>query len=268
MTSALTTTQIAELVEFGEADAYADMFQAAPPSLGMSVKHIAGAVVISTSALPIALFNRVIGLGLREETTLSSIQTCLEVFRQAGAPEFMFQLSPAAQAEAPKLLATQGLQPRGNWAKMYRPATGPVQIPTELRVERIGPEHAADYAQVVLAAFGMPPFLAPWLINLVARPNWHHFMAFDGNKAVAASSLFVRQNIGWLGIGGTMPTHRRKGGQGALMAHRIQHAAALGCEWVITETGEDTPAQPNPSFHNMLRTGFQLAYLRANWALA
>ena len=39
----------------------------------------------------------------------------------------------------------------------------------------------------------------------------------------------------------------------------------MGCEWFVTETGEDTVANPNPSYHNMLRTGFKPAYLRPNY---
>ena len=49
------------------------------------------------------------------------------------------------------------------------------------------------------------------------------------------------------------------------MAQRIRDGMALGCRWLITETGEDTPEHPNPSYHNMLRTGFKLAYHRANY---
>ena len=46
------------------------------------------------------------------------------------------------------------------------------------------------------------------------------------------------------------------------MARRIRDGADLGCRWLVTETGEDTPHHPNPSYHNMLRTGFLLAYQR------
>jgi hypothetical protein len=49
------------------------------------------------------------------------------------------------------------------------------------------------------------------------------------------------------------------------MAQRIRAAAEAGCEWVITETGEDLPRRLNPSYHNMIRTGFNLAYQRANY---
>jgi len=40
---------------------------------------------------------------------------------------------------------------------------------------------------------------------------------------------------------------------------------ALGCKWFVTETGEETADEPNPSYHNMLRSGFELAYLRPNY---
>ena len=47
-----------------------------------------------------------------------------------------------------------------------------------------------------------------------------------------------------------------------MFARRLMDARDLGCRMAITETGEDTPDDPNPSLHNMLRTGFQVAYLR------
>ena len=77
--------------------------------------------------------------------------------------------------------------------------------------------------------------------------------------------MFVNGEVGWLGFAGTLKTHRKRGGQGALFARRIKDGLALGCKWFVTETGEDTPENPNPSYHNMLRSGFKLAYLRRNY---
>lgn len=52
------------------------------------------------------------------------------------------------------------------------------------------------------------------------------------------------------------------------MARRIADAMALGCRWIITETGEKTPERLNPSYHNMLCIGFKLAYTQPNYMLA
>ena len=96
-------------------------------------------------------------------------------------------------------------------------------------------------------------------------------LAFAGLMIPHGYSKLVRfggmreKFMNFLGMGSTLPEHRRKGAQGALMARRIRDAAKLGCEWVCTETGEDTPQRPNPSYHNMIRTGFEFAYLRPTW---
>jgi hypothetical protein len=68
-----------------------------------------------------------------------------------------------------------------------------------------------------------------------------------------------------LGNMGTLKNYRGRGAQGALFARCIQDGRVLGVKWFITETGEDSPEDPNPSYHNMVRNGFQLAYLRRNY---
>ncbi|MDP8923063.1 MAG: hypothetical protein M3O34_09340 [Chloroflexota bacterium] len=68
-----------------------------------------------------------------------------------------------------------------------------------------------------------------------------------------------------LSFGATLEAYRRRGAQGAIVARRIRDGADLGCRWLVTEAVEDTPDHPNPSYHNMLRTGFRLAYQRPNY---
>ena len=140
-----------------------------------------------------------------------------------------------------------------------------MEISTDLRIESIGAAHAETFAGVACAAFGMPAAVGPMLTATIGRPGWQHYLAFDGEQAVATAALYVREGVGWLGVGSTLPSHRRRGAQGALMARRIRDGGDLGCRWLVTETGEDTPEQPNPSYHNMLRTGFRLAYQRPNY---
>ena len=266
MTAEPSARRLAELVEFGEADAYEDLFRHAPPDLRLSVMHSGGAVLLIAPLLPIVLFNRVIGLGLREPATEATVEAILKCFRTAGSRTFAVQLSPsAAPSDLPAWLRARGLPLRDNWAKVYRAAALDVVIPTDLRIERIDRAHAAAFAEISCTAFGMPAVMQPWLTAGVGRPGWAHYLAFDGETPVAGAALFVKGDVGWLGIASTLPAHRRRGAQGALMARRIRDAAELGCRWVVTETGEDTPEHPNPSYHNMLRTGFAMAYQRPNY---
>jgi hypothetical protein len=267
MTIPLTHPKPAELVELSEAEAYTDFLAAAPAKMGFATFRIQSATVLVAPKIDIPLLNRVIGLGILEPAKQQSIEESLSLFHQHGVRNFAFQISPAAQ---PGTLSTW-LEARqfikgGRWAKVYRPAQPPVVIPTDLRIKQIGTEYASEFARVACMAFEMPDFLGPCLEAIVGRPGWHCFLAWDGAQPVACAALFVTSTcVGWLGIGGTLPAHRRRGAQGALMAQRIRLGAELGCEWLITETGEDTPLYPNPSFHNMIRTGFQMAYLRQNY---
>ena len=262
----LTRSQLADLVEFGEAEAYADFFAAAPPDWNIDVRRIGGAVCLFAPDLPVMLFNRAIGLGLREPATENVLDDILAEYRQAGVRGNGVQLSPIAQPlDLTRWLAARQLTLRDNWAKVYRAADGSIEARTDLRVEAIDRSRAADVAQIVCTAFGMPSALSVWIENSVGRSGWQYYAALDGDRVVATGALFVRGEVGWLGLGSTYPEYRRRGAQGALMARRIRDAAALGCRWVITETGEDLPQQPNSSFHNMLRTGFQLAYQRPNY---
>ena len=57
----------------------------------------------------------------------------------------------------------------------------------------------------------------------------------------------------------------RQGAQGALLAARIRRARELGCEVVVTETGELRDGLPSNSYRNILRAGFEEVAVTANW---
>jgi GNAT superfamily N-acetyltransferase len=223
--------------------------------------------VLSAPSFDTLLFNRVIGLGLRRPATPAAVSDLVNRYRATGVRNYGIQLSPAARPEGLETwLDESGLARRDNWTKVYRPAdVPPAPVMTELGIEPVAPQLADRFAEVACAGFGLPPTLAPLLRGTVGRAGWHHYMAWDRDTPVATAALFVHGDAGWLGIAATRPTHRRRGAQGALMARRLTDGAALGCRWFVTETGEDAPDRPNPSFHNMMRAGFVVAYQRPNF---
>ncbi len=264
--------EIARIIEFGEVAAYADQFLKTPPplmaQLGVAVKQFGSAVGLTCRAFDIMLFNRVVGLGLQETAQEAQLEEIVAHYRALGVRNFGIQLSPTAQpTELPGWLTAHGFVALDSWSKVIHRPEPPPSVPTDLRIETIGPEHAQAFAQVATVAFGMPPAMQPWLQSWVGLPNWHYYLAFDGNKPVATGALFVRGEVGWLGAGSTLSTHRGRGAQGAIMACRIRDGLDLGCRWLVTETGQETPGHPNPSYHNMLRTGFTLVYHRPNYYL-
>jgi len=268
--SEMTPEQIEALNEFGEADAQADYFLCAPPEVvkafRLEVKSIGSVLVTMIPEYDHPLFNRILGLGVGQAATEAMLDEAIAFLQQAGCTNYIAQVSPLAQpAHLPEWLAARGLKPGRNWAKMYRGNDPAALIPTDLRVEKIGKEQADAFADVTLPVWDMPPAGRPLVKGNVGQPGWHHYLAFDGNKPVAVAAMFVKGETAWLGFASMLKKYRRRGGQGALFARRIQDGLALGCKWFVTETGEDTPEDPNPSYHNMLRSGFQLAYLRRNY---
>jgi hypothetical protein len=262
--------EVIRTLEFLEIDALLAMARVAPPAavtkLGTHSEQVGSARVLMTEQVEAILFNRVVGLGLAEPATEAMVDRILTLYQQAGISQFAIQLSPTAQpAELLDWLLARGFQHSDNWAKCLCEAAPSSAISTELRIVEIGREQAATFAELACRIFQFPRLLASLLAVSVGQAGWHHYLALDGQTPVATGALFVQDKVGWLGIGGTLRSYRRRGAQGALLTRRIHDALALGCRLLVTETGEDVPAHPNPSYHNMLRTGFRLAYVRPNY---
>jgi GNAT superfamily N-acetyltransferase len=110
----------------------------------------------------------------------------------------------------------------------------------------------------------MPDSVARAVRELPRAPGWHCFVAYDGDEAAGAGALYVHDGIGWLGVAGTAPEHRRKGAQNALLAARLAAGSELGVRAFTTETGERLAERPSNSYRNILRAGFEEQYVRPN----
>jgi GNAT superfamily N-acetyltransferase len=77
------------------------------------------------------------------------------------------------------------------------------------------------------------------------------FLALIDGSPVGSGSLQVIEGIGWAGGAATLPSHRGRGVQTALLRHRLHLAATLGCELVAA-----TAIPSGASARNMHRLGF------------
>jgi hypothetical protein len=259
----------AALLEEVELAAIRSIVDAAAPDLAerLGLRHAplgrAGAVVAASCDVP--LLNRAIGLGLLAPGDAAAVDQVVGLWAGTGLT-YLVQVVP--HAETPDLRAAleeRGLARLDAWAKVWRDAAPAPAAATDLRVEAVGRERAADVARILCAGFGLPEAVGGLFASVLGRDGWHTYMAFDGDAPVATGSLFVRGRVGALQAAATLPSHRRRGAQGALVAHRIRDGLALGCRMFVAEAAEDTPEAPNPSYHNLLRAGFRLAYLRRNY---
>src|SRR3954463_388358 len=234
-------------LERAEAAAYEDMLPCSPPARGAAGRGVAGALVHGCPALPVVTFNRALGIAAppRDEV-LALAQT--------------IQLAPGLETDAVRARLREDVR----WAKVIRDARAPDAVATDLEVREVERAEAEALGRVISTGFGMPPVVGGWLARLVGREGWRMYGAYAGDELVGGGALHVAGDVGWLGIGATLPEHRGRGGQQAVMARRIADAAAAGCRTLTSETGI-LPGHPNPSLRNMYRSGFELAYERTNW---
>lgn len=259
-----------------EAAAFADLFDAAPAALrerlGLEVRQVAGATLLIAPRMPVALFNRAIGWGMDLDggahvASVSDAQAIAQAFREAGSASWWLHANPLARpaALADALLARGWtLPPRRSWAKMLRDTAPLPPADTALSVGPVASSEVEATTQAIAAVFEMPPFMAAWLAALHGRPRWRVLALRDGAQVVGGACLFVDGPLAWLGMGAVLASHRRRGGQRALMARRIDDAIAAGCGAIATETGEPIADEPNPSLANMRRCGFQVVASRLN----
>ncbi|HXJ96518.1 MAG TPA: GNAT family N-acetyltransferase [Terriglobia bacterium] len=189
--------------------------------------------------------NRVRGLGVEESATESMVDEILHLFRSRGIKRFSFHISPCPQSE----LITQWLKARSfklhhQYSKLVRDTAAPARVATSYKIKRIGKADAGVFATVFTETFAWQADRAPWIVAPVGAPGFSHYLALDGDRALATALLYVEGNCGWLGWGGTLTPYRHRGAQSALIAARIRRAAQLGAKWVVCETLERSAAGP------------------------
>jgi GNAT superfamily N-acetyltransferase len=235
-------------------------------ALGMVGERIGGAWAFGRSRDDNLYFNRVFGFGLERPGTPDDLAAFKSFYSGQGIKSFVISLSPAAEPLGLEtMLASAGFGTYFQLVKWVRDASPAPPARTTLRIERATSGDGPPMGQVLVAAFNDRPETVGWIGAQIGRADWLHYVARDGERIVAVAALFVRDGFAWLGMGSTLPEARGLGAQSALIARRIEDARARGCHTIMVETAPDSPEKPNPSYRNVERAGFQIAYRRPSW---
>jgi GNAT superfamily N-acetyltransferase len=225
---------------------------------------VAGAVVLRMPAAPSSpMLNRIVGLGVGAPAT----EAALDAAVAAMGTEVTYYVAVAPNAEPPALagwLQARGFEPGWGWMSFHRGVEDMPAAGTSLRLVEVGPDEAEAFGRVVATGYGLPAGAA----TLAARAHelgWTCWLALDGDEPAAAAALFASEGVGYLGFAATLPEHRRKGAQSALLAARIGRARESGCDVVVTETGQLRDGLPSNSYRNILRAGFVEVAVTENW---
>lgn len=91
-----------------------------------------------------------------------------------------------------------------------------------------------------------------------ALPGVVRLLARRESAVAGGGSLYLYDGVALLCGAATLPTHRRRGVQAALLQARLAHARAMGCELAVVTTQPGSKSQ-----QNVQRAGFELIYSRA-----
>ena len=259
-------------LEDAEVRSLADLFDSAPADLveqcGAVVKMMGGSLLVATTRLDVLALNRVVGIGLGHRATRAEVASIVSGLDDIGSPRFLVQVAPIEGSEEIEAwLIDLGLRHHNNWVRLSRELSELPSdpSPSHLDVRLIGAEDAGVFGRIVAEAFGLPAPVATLLECPIGRPGWRHYIAYEGTVPIGAAAMFLAGESAWFGFAGTAAERRGRGAQTALVLRRLHDAAAAGCRWISVETAEQTQEREAPSFRNLRRLGFSVAYTRPNY---
>lgn len=244
------------------------VFDSAPDelkkTLGLRLENINGIVCSASSVEPSILINRCFVIDQNSLNDVSVLNSVKQFYKDSGVGEFFLHVT-GNNPEIANTLKKAGMQKSRGWMKFVHDTSPAASRNPELDIRKIGPEHAEDFARIVVPCFDMSEASIPLVASIVHHPNYHLYMGFDGDRPAATGALFYKDGAAICDWGSTHSDFRRRGFQGALLARRINEAIEMGARNLYTATGEEVPGDPQHSYKNIMRYGFTENYLRENW---
>jgi len=133
------------------------------------------------------------------------VDDIVHLFRSRGIKRFSFHLPPCPQSELmTEWLKARGLRLHHQYSKLVRDTAPPARMATEFKIKRMGKADAAAFAKVFGGIFAWPAERLPWVVASVGAPGFSHYLALEGDRAVATGLIYVCGDCGWLAWGGTL----------------------------------------------------------------
>lgn len=215
--------------------------------------------------------NKIAGLGFAGPVDPADFAAVEDEFRRRGAAP---QVEVATLAD-PSILAL--LQDRGyrlvgfeNVLACPLPAQAPATAPA-IEITPSPPDQVERWLNVMIDGFANPDaqglpshesfprdLLRAVMADMAEAAGVVRLLAHREGSTAGAATLHLGQGVALLCGAATLPAHRRRGVQSALLTHRLAAAAAAGCELAVVTTQPGSKSQ-----ENVQRLGFALLYARA-----
>jgi GNAT superfamily N-acetyltransferase len=220
---------------------------------------------IVTDLGQVGMLNQILGAAERSDT--ASLAAAVDWASSRGVPPFV-PVTPGlpGSGTAEAWLAENGFERGYAWMKFVRDAHPPrFRAPEGVEVVELSDPRQEPFGTIAATGFGMPAWSATLFADLPGRDGWRCYVARVDGDARACAAMLVDGEVAEFGIAATLEGARGRGCQLALLRRRILDAAEAGCRTLFVETGERVPDRASVSYRNILRAGFEEAYLRPNW---
>jgi hypothetical protein len=230
--------------------------------VGVAWRRIGDAFAFRARHLPVASFNRVVGL---TDDAAAAVPELIDWFAEAGVAG-RFEIAPDEDGNAVRAaLTAAGWAHTAFHATLYGvPAPAPstaagvtVKVVDAATLEAFLDTYAAGWA--VAEREGFKANVRGWL----GQSGWTLYLGRLDGRPAGGAILYVSEGVGYFADAAVDPGLRGKGVHAALLHRRSADALAAGCDLVCSQA-----AFLSTSHRNMVRAGLCLLYAQAIWTAA
>ena len=232
---------------------------------GIEVRDFGPIQVTTARALgQVGMLNLLLGTAEVEER--SDLEAAIAWAEERSTPYVSVTPGLPGTAAAEEWLRGHGFEPTYAWMKFVRDPHPPrFPAPDGVEIVEVTAPDQEPFGAIAALGFGMPAWGAELFAHLPGREGWRCYVARVDGEAQGCGAMVIEDGVAELGIGATLEAARGRGCQTAVLRRRIIDATEAGCHTLLVETGERVPDRPSASYRNILKAGFEEAYLRPNW---
>ena len=208
--------------------------------------------------------NGTFGMGMVGPATADDVAAVVDFYEARRAPA-RIDVSPHADASLLPLLAAAGFRVTGFEDVLFQPLPAPPPAPRAASLEvRIawGEWDRALWAEIEARGFKDEDVSAADRAlagSISVRRDGMHFLGMLDGEAAGTGMLVMKDGVALFNGDATLPAHRGRGVQSAILAERLRVASEAGCDLAVIEA-----APGGTSHRNQERAGFRIAYTRVS----
>ncbi|MDC3962475.1 GNAT family N-acetyltransferase [Polyangium jinanense] len=240
------------------------------PGTGPFVIPLAGG--IATFSAPGSPLNKVAGLGFAGPLDEGALAAVEEAFAERGSP-VQVEIATLADPSIGQKLTARGYVLQGFENVLGRSLPVEHEAPRAPSVE-ILPSPLSElsaWIDVVVTGFASPDaqgvpshesfpreLIEGIMRDMASTGGFSRYLARRDGVIAGGASMRLAKGVAQLCGAATLPEHRRRGVQSALLSARLEIATKAGCDVAVVTTQPGSKSQ-----ENVQRQGFELLYTRA-----